>query len=52
MLLRCGYLYKFVMFFLFVCLFVLLLFFQKAENNRLKKKPVDQNFVILFFIFA
>ena len=26
-------------------------FFQKAENNRLKKKPVGQNFVILFLFF-
>ena len=34
----------FVMFYLF--------FLQKAENNRFKKKPVGQNFVILFFVFA
>ena len=44
MLLRFGYLYKFVMF----CFF----FFQKAENNRLKKLTVGQNFVILFFCFC
>ena len=39
-----GYLYKFVMFISY--------FFQKAENNRFKKKQVDQNFAILFFIFV
>ena len=27
-------------------------FFCKAENNRLKKKSVGQNFVILFFVFV
>ena len=27
-------------------------FFQKPENNRLKKKSVDQNFVILLFCFC
>ena len=37
-----GCFYKFAMF------YFLLFFFQKAENNRLKK-PVGQNFVILFF---
>ena len=41
MLLGFGYLCKFVMF---------SYFFQKAENNRLKK-AVGQNFVILFFCF-
>ena len=40
-----GYLYKFVMFYY-------IYFFQKAENNRLKKKSVRQNFVILFFLFC
>ena len=40
MLLGSGYLYKFVMFFSYS--------FQKAENNRLKK-PLTQNYVILFF---
>ena len=43
MLLGFGCLYKFVMFYFF--------FFQKAENNRLKKKPVGKNFVILIFCF-
>ena len=33
---------------LYVCYF---LFLQKAENNRLKKNPVGQNFVIIFFFF-
>ena len=42
MLLGFGYLYKFVIFYF--------LFFSKAENNRLKKKPVGQNFVILFLV--
>ena len=37
MLLDFGYLY--------VC-YVLFLFLQKEENNRLKKKSVGQNFVI------
>ena len=27
-------------------------FFQEAENNRLKKKLVGQNLVILFFCFC
>ena len=45
MLLGFGYLYNFVMFYFF-------LFFQKAENNRFKKIPVGQNFVILFLDFA
>ena len=40
MLLGFGYLYTFVA------------FFQKAENNRLKKKQVGLNFVILFFCFC
>ena len=44
MLLRFGYLYTFF--------YVLFLFFQKAENNRLKKNPVGQNFVTYFFVFA
>ena len=44
MLLGFGYLYKFAMFYF--------LFFQKAENNRLKKKSVGQSFVILFFCSA
>ena len=44
MLLSFGYLYKFAKFLFFF-------FFQKAQNNRLKKKPVSQNFVILFFGF-
>ena len=43
MLLGFGYLYKFVFF---------LTLKKKTENNKLKKKPVDQNFVILFFCFA
>ena len=42
MLLGFGYLYKFVIFYF--------LFFSKVENNRLKKKPVGQNFVILFLV--
>ena len=42
MLLGFGYLYKFVIFYF--------LFFSKAENNRLNKKPVGQNFVILFLV--
>ena len=25
--------------------------FQKPENNRLKQKPVSQNFVIFFLLF-
>ena len=40
-----GYLYKFVMFYF-------LFFFQKAENNRLRKNPVGQNFVTLVFCFC
>ena len=32
-------------------MFYVLFFFSKAENNRLTKKPVSQNFVILFFCF-
>ena len=36
--------YMFVMFYFF--------FLQKAENNRLKKKPVGLHFVILFFCIA
>ena len=35
---------KFVMFYF--------LFFQKTGNNRLKKKPVGQNFVIFFCFLA
>ena len=38
------YLYKFVKFYLFIYLFI-----QKVKNNRLKKKPIGQNFVLLFF---
>ena len=45
MLLGFDYLYNSVMFYF-------LLFSQKAENNKLKKKPVDQIFVILFFCFC
>ena len=45
MLLGLGYFYKFVMF------YFLFFFSQKAESNRFKKKPVVQNFVILFFKF-
>ena len=41
MLLGFGYLY--------VCYVLFLFFFQKAENNRLKKKPVGLYCVILFF---
>ena len=41
MLLGFGYLYKFVTFYF-------LSFFQKTENNRLKK-TLGQNFVTLFF---
>ena len=40
MLLGFGYLYKFIFYYYY--------FFQKAENSRLKKKPVGQNFVIFF----
>ena len=43
MLLGFGYFYKFVMFYF--------LLFSKTENNRLKKEPVGQNFVIFFFFF-
>ena len=43
MLLVFGYLYKFVTFYF-------LSFFQKTENNRLKK-TLGQNFVTLFFLF-
>ena len=42
MLLGFGSLFQIVMF----CFFF---FFQKAENNRLKKMPAGQNFVIDFF---
>ena len=45
-----AYLYKFAVFrVFFVFFFLLFFFFQKAENNRLKQKPIDHNFVILFF---
>ena len=44
MLLGFGYFYKFFMFYFF--------FSQKAENNSLKKKPVAQNFVMLYFWFT
>ena len=44
MLLGCGCLWKFVMFYL-------LLFYQKAENNGLKKKLVGKSFVISSFCF-
>ena len=37
--------------YLYVC-YVYLFFLQKAENNRFKKKPVGQNFVISFFCFC
>ena len=40
MLLGFGYLYKFIFYYYY--------FFQKAENSRLKKKPVGQSFVIFF----
>ena len=40
MLLGFGYLYKFVMLHFF--------FFQKAESNRLKKKPIGQNFITFY----
>ena len=45
MLLCFGYLYTF-------CYVLFLFFFQKAENNRLKKNSVGQNFVTYFFVFA
>ena len=45
MLLSFDYLYEFVMFYLFS-----FLFFQKAENNRLKKKPVGKNIVLLLLL--
>ena len=35
--------------YLYVCY---VFFLQKAENDRLKKKPVGQNFEILFFSFC
>ena len=47
MLIGFGYLYKFVMFY-----FSLFFFFQKAEDNRLKKNPAAQKFVKLFFCFC
>ena len=43
MLLGLGYLYVY---------YVLFLFLKKLENNRLKRSPVGQNFVILFFCFC
>ena len=42
MFLGFDYLYKFVV----LCLFF---FFQKAENNRLKK-PFSQNFILFLFL--
>ena len=38
-------------FWLYKFMFCLFFFFQKAENNRLKKMSLDQNFVI-FFCFS
>ena len=34
-----------------LCFISLFFFSQKVENNRYKKKPVGQSFVILFFLF-
>ena len=45
MLLGLGYFYKFVMF------YFLFFFLKKQKVIDLKKKPVVQNFVILFFKF-
>ena len=42
MLLGFDYSFKFMFYFFFL--------FQKAEINRLKKKPVGQNVAILFFL--
>ena len=44
MLLGFGYLYKFVMFYLFI-------FFKKQKIIDFEKKTVGQKFVILFFCF-
>ena len=43
MLLGLGYLYVY---------YVLFPFLQKVENDRLKRSPVGQNFVILFSCFC
>ena len=46
MLLGFGYLYKFAMFYLFV------FFFQKAENNRLKKASWSKSGNIIFLFLS
>ena len=42
MLLGFGYLYKFAMFYFF--------FFQKTENNRLKKNSLPKFYIIFLFL--
>ena len=49
MLLGFSHLYNFVIF--ISVFFVLFFFVQKTENNRLKTKPVGQNFGNIIFLF-
>ena len=49
MLLGFSHLYNFVLF--YFCFFCFVFFVQKTENNRLKTKPVGQNFGNIIFLF-